>query len=80
MKNISKTWKENINLESNKCAKLKYNVPIHGYVQWLLKAVEAVGTYDRLIPVDETNIPIKWLQEANDIAIEERKRYNKNLK
>ena len=35
--------------------------------------------YDTLIPVNETTIPVKWLQEINDLTIDEWIMYNKKL-
>ena len=35
--------------------------------------------YDRLVPVNETTVPDKWLNEVGDISVEEWKRINRNV-
>ena len=35
LKNIPKSWKEIINVEPDKCAKLKYNVQINCFVKFI---------------------------------------------
>ena len=80
LRNIPKSWKEIISVEPDKCAKLKYNVQANCYVKFILKNKRGCrDIYDTLIPVDETIIPVKWLQEINDITVVEWKMYNKKL-
>ena len=67
-------------MEPDKCAKLKYNVQANCYVKFILKNKRGCrDIYDTLITVDETIIPVKWLQEINDITVVEWKMYNKKL-
>ena len=77
---IPKTWKDIINVESDKCTKMKNDVQINCYIKFILKNKKGCrDIYDTLLPVNETNIPTKWQQERNDITIEEWKTYNKKL-
>ena len=65
-------WKDIINVESDKCAKMKNDVQLNCYIKFILKNKKGCrDIYDTLLPVNETNIPTKWQQERNDITIEE---------
>ena len=78
LRNIPKPLKEIINVKPDKCAKFKNNVQINCFAKFILKKRRGCrDIYDTLIPVDETTIPVKWLQEISALTIEEWKMYNK---
>ena len=45
LKNILKPWRENINVEPDKCAKFKNSVQIYCFVKFILKRDEGAEIY-----------------------------------
>ena len=58
----------------------RYNVQINSYIFCLLRKRRGCrDVYDKIVPVNETIVPNKWLNEVGDISVEGWKRIIRNL-
>ena len=77
---IPRLWREMISENSRKISMYRYNVQINSYVFCLLRKRRGCrDIYDKIVSVNETIVPNKWLNEVGDISVEEWKRINRNL-
>ena len=77
---IPRLWRETIIENSRKISLYRYNVQINSYSFCLLRKRRGCrDVYDKIVPVNETFVPNKWLNEVGDISVEEWKRINRNL-
>lgn len=78
---IPRTWKEIIKEHTTKCKDMKYNVSISAYLKLVFKDKKGIRSiYDKIIPVNQLQTTNRWNKDLGDIASEEMKTFNKNLK